>query len=131
MFNDASFSPAKGKTNELFSALFHRRYAAPERAYSETTAFPSDQLSARNMAAKLAVSTISDVRTTMFMSGVTIFPRTHWDVLGPAMTKHKKIHDLVAGHALRGPFKHYWGEYDRMAGDDNPFSLFSGAGRSV
>jgi endoglucanase len=46
MFNDASFNPVKGKTDELFSALFHRQFVAPERAYSETTAFPADQLSA-------------------------------------------------------------------------------------
>ena len=33
----------------------------PNPAYSETTAFPANRLSAQNMAAKLAVSTISDV----------------------------------------------------------------------
>jgi hypothetical protein len=32
----------KGKTDELFSALMHRRFARPELAYSEKTAFPSD-----------------------------------------------------------------------------------------
>ena len=74
MFSDSQFHPVKGKTNELFSALFHRRFVTPELAFSETTAFPADKLSASNMAAKLATSTIADVRNTMFMSGVDAFP---------------------------------------------------------
>ena len=128
MFNDASFSKVKGKTDELFSALFHRRYAKPDLAYSETTAYPADQLSAKNMAAKLAVSTIADVRNTMFMSGLTPFPTTHWEVLAPAMRKHAEIHETLKGHRLRGPLKHYWGEAARYAGDDRPYSLFLALG---
>jgi len=128
MFNDKSFAPVKGKTNELFSALFHRRFVTPELAYSETTAWPPDQLSARNMAAKLVISTICDVRNTMFMSGLTPFPRTHWATLGPAMKKQAGFHRQLAGHAPRGPFKHYWGEQSRWVGDDNPYSLFLAAG---
>jgi hypothetical protein len=128
MFDDDSFRPFKGKTNELFSALFHRRYAKPERTFSETTAFPADRLSAANMAAKLAVSTLADVRNTMFMSGITAFPRAHWQMLGPAMKRQAELHRRVAGHRPRGPFKHYWGEHGRMVGDDNPFSLFLAAG---
>lgn len=128
MFKDSSFAQVKNKTAELFSSLFHRRYAAPELAYSETTAFPADKLSAANMAAKLAVSTISDVRHTMYMSGVTPFPREHWPVLSPAMKKHKAIHAIVAGHVPRGPFKHYWGERERYVGEDNPNSLFLATG---
>lgn len=128
MFDDASFAPVKGKTNELFSVLFHRRFASPERAFSESTAYPSDKLSARNMAAKLAISTIADVRNTMFMSGITPFPRTHWETLGPAMKIQAAHHQKLAGHVPRGPFKHYWGEYSRMIGDDAPFSLFLASG---
>ena len=128
MFNDASFNPLKGKTDELFSALFHRRFAAPDLSFSETTAFPADRLSAANMAAKLAVSTISDVRNTMFMSGITAFPRLHWDTLDPAMKLNGEIHARIAGHTPRGPFKHYWGEYSRMVGDDNPNSMFLASG---
>jgi hypothetical protein len=128
MFDDASFTPVKGKTNELFSALFHRRFARPELAYSETTAYPADRLSARNMAAKLAVSTLSDVRNTMFMSGVTAFPKAHWQTLGPAMKRQAEQHRRVAGHARRGPFKHFWGEASRYVGDDNPYSLFLAVG---
>jgi hypothetical protein len=128
MFADRQFDPVKGKTDELFSSLFHRRFARPELAYSETTAFPADRLSARNMAAKLAVSTLSDVRNTMMMSGLTPFPMAHWDVLGPAMKKHAAIHAQVAGHKPAGPFKHYWGEPSRYVGDDKPFSLFLAAG---
>ncbi len=128
MFNDASFDPLKGKTNELFSALFHRRFAEPELAFSETTAFPADQLSAANMAAKLAVSTIADVRNTMFMSGITAFPRSHWETLAPAMKRNAEIHAKIAGHTPRGPFKHYWGEHSRKAGDDEPNSLFLASG---
>ncbi len=128
MFNDAHFNPVKGKTDELFSALFHRRYAQPEQAYSETTAFPADQLSAPNMAAKLAVSTIADVRNTMFMSGMTPFPESHWEVLAPAMRVQARHHEVLKGHRPRGPFKHYWGEASRYVGDDRPFSLFLATG---
>lgn len=128
MFNDASFAPAKGKTDELFSALFHRRYAKPELAYSESTAYPADQLSAGNMAAKLVVSTIADVRNTMYMSGLTPFPVSHWDILASAMKREAEAHAVLAGHAPRGPFKHFWGEHSRMVGDDKPFSLFLATG---
>jgi hypothetical protein len=128
MFHDAAFAPVKGKTDELFSALFHRRFTSPELAYSETTAFPADQLSAANMAAKLAVSTIADVRNTMYMSGLAPFPRAHWDTLEGAMKKNAAIHQTLAGHTPRGPFHHLWGEASRYAGDDRPYSLFLASG---
>ena len=128
MFNDASFDRIKGKTDELFSALFHRRFAQPHLAYSETTAFPADRLSAKNMAAKLTVSLIADVRHTMYMSGLKPFPLTHWETLGPAMRKSARLHEKIAGHAPRGPFKHFWGWDSRLAGKDQPFSLFLASG---
>lgn len=128
MFDDVSIAPVKGKTDELFSVLFHRRFAAPERAFSETTAFPADKLSAAHMAAKLVISTLADVRHTMFMSGMLPFPRPHWAVLGPAMREQARLHAGLAGHAPRGPFKHCWGEAQRLVGDDQPFSLWLAAG---
>ncbi len=128
MFNDKSFDPVKGKTNELFSSLFHRRFAQPNLAYSETTAYPADQLSAKNMAAKLCVSLISDVRNTMFMSGLKPFPVTHWPILGPAMNKSARFHEKIAGHRPNGPFKHFWGWDSRLVGKDNPYSLFLAMG---
>jgi len=128
MFDDRSFGPVKGKTDELFSALMHRRFAHPELAYSETTAFPADKLSARNMAAKLVVSTLADVRHSMFMSGVTPFPRAHWETLAPAMKTQAALHARLAGHKPRGPFKHLWAERSRWVGDDRPFSLFLACG---
>jgi hypothetical protein len=128
MFNDKSFGHVKGKTDELFSSLFHRRYAQPDLAYSETTAYPADQLSAKNMAAKLAISTICDVRNTMFMSGLTPIPTTHWETLAPAMRKQAQSHEQLKGHRSHGPFKHYWGEASRYVGDDKPFSLFLASG---
>jgi len=128
MFHDGDFGTVKGKTDELYSCLFHRRFVTPELAHSETTAYPSDKLSAANMAAKLAVSTIADVRNTMFMSGLTPFPMAHWDVLGPAMKRQAGFHERLAGHTPRGPFKHYWGEASRYVGDDKPFSLFLASG---
>ena len=85
MFDDASFGRVKGKTDELFSVLFHRRFVEPDRAFSESTAFPADKFSTAHLAAELTVSTIADVRHTMFMSGLTPFPRAHWVTLGPAM----------------------------------------------
>jgi hypothetical protein len=128
MFENDLFAPVKGKTNELFSALFHRRFARPELAYSETTAYPANRLSARNMAAKLAVSTLSDVRNTMYMSGLSPFPREHWQTLGPAMKRQAELHGRIAGHTPRGPLKHFWGEASRYVGDDNPYSLFLALG---
>ena len=128
MFDDASFGRVKGKTDELFSALFHRRFVEPNRAFSETTAFPADKLSAAHLAAKLTVSTIADVRHTMFMSGLTPFPAEHWTTLGPAMREQARLHELVGGHRPHGPFKHAWGEGQRYVGDDKPFSLWLALG---
>ena len=128
MFDDTSFKPVKGKTDELFSVLFHRRFASPENAYSETTAYPANALSAANMAAKLVISTIADVRHTMFMSGLTPFPREHWAVLGPAMRAQARLHDELAGQKPCGPLKHFWGEAQRWVGDDQPFSLWLAMG---
>ena len=45
MFDDGGFDRVKGKTDELFSSLFHRRFVTPELAYSETTAYPVNSLS--------------------------------------------------------------------------------------
>jgi hypothetical protein len=128
MFDDRAFGSVKGKTDELFSALFHRRFVPPERAYSETTAFPAAGLSASNLAAKLVISTLADVRHTMFMSGLTPFPREHWSTLGEAVHRQAALHAKVAGHQLRGPFKHFWGESQRSVGDDRPFSLWLATG---
>ncbi len=127
-FNDAGFAPAKGKCDELYSVLFHRRFVSPELAFSESTAFPSDQLSAANLAGKLVISTIADVRNTMIMSGITPFPRSHWPALKPIIQQQRQFHAGLAGHTPRGPFKHYWGEESRRISDDRPFSLFLACG---
>jgi hypothetical protein len=128
MFDDAAFAPVKGKTDELFSALFHRRFVAPEEAWSETTAFPAHKLSVHNLAAKLVISTIADVRHTCFMSGVTPFPKAYWSTLQTSMARQAQFHATLAGHQPHGPFKHYWGEASRYVGDDRPFSLFLATG---
>ncbi len=128
MFGDESFGKVKGKTDELFGALFHRRFVSPELAYSETTSYPQDALSGKNMAAKLSVSLIADVRNTMFMSGLKAFPIENWKVLAPAMKKTAKLHREIAGLKPEGPFKHYWGMNSRLLGSDKPFSLFLAAG---
>ena len=128
MFDDISFGNIKGKTDELFSVLFHRRFVEPDLAYSETTAFPADALSAQNLAAKLSISLISDVRNTMFMSGLKPYPFSYWDILGPAMQKSARIHEELAGHKPAGPFKHFWGWDNRLVGTDKPFSLFLASG---
>jgi hypothetical protein len=128
MFEDQLFSPVKGKTDELFSALFHRRFVSPEMAFSETTAYPPSKLSAKNMAAKLHISTIADIRNTMMMSGLDPFPFSHWETLAPAMKKAANMHQKIAGQKPEGPFKHFWGESSRMAGTDIPYSLFLASG---
>ena len=128
MFSNSAFAPVKGKTDELFSVLFHRRFVSSDNAYSETTAYPANALSAANMAAKLVISTIADVRHTMFMSGLTAFPPEHWVVLGPAMRSQARLHEELAGHKPHGPLKHFWGEAQRWVGDDQPFSLWLALG---
>ena len=128
MFSDKNFSPVKGKTDELFSSLFHRRFVKPTLAFSETTAYPANQLSAENMAAKLHISTISDVRNTMMMSGLDPFPFSHWTTLAPTIKKVAAMHEKIAGQKLVGPMKHFWGNRSRMVGDDKPYSLFLAAG---
>jgi hypothetical protein len=128
MFSDETFNPLKGKTDELFSVLFHRRFCSPERSFSESTAFPADQLSARNLAAKMAISLIADVRNTMFMSGLSPFPREHWATLSGAIQRQRRLGPLTAGCQPRGPFKHVWGLPSRYTGDDDPFSLFLALG---
>ncbi len=128
MFDDKSFGRVKGKTDELFSSLFHRRFARPELAYSETTTYPEHALSAKNMAAKLTVSLLSDVRNTMFMSGIRAFPVEYWPTLAPAMKKSADLHRQIAGHKPSGPFRHFWGWDNRLVGTDKPFSLFLASG---
>lgn len=128
MFRDKDFGNVKGKTDELFSALFHMRFVKPELAYSESTAYPQDALSAKNMAAKLSVSLFSDVRNTMFMSGIQPFPVEHWTTLAPAMKRSAQIHEEIAGLKSAGPFKHFWGWDSRLVGKDKPFSLFLASG---
>jgi len=128
MFEDRHFSPVKGKTDELFSALFHRRFVSPELAFSETTAYPPTKLSAKNMAAKLHITTIADIRNTMMMSGLDPFPFGHWETLAPTMKKAAAMHRKIAGQKPEGPFKHYWGESSRMIGNDKPYSLFLASG---
>ena len=128
MFGDKDFGRIKGKTDELFSALFHMRFIKPELAYSESTTYPQDALSAKNMAAKLSVSLFSDVRNTMFMSGLHPFPVEYWKTLAPAMKKSARIHEEIAGLNPKGPFKHFWGWDSRLVGKDQPFSLFLASG---
>ncbi len=128
MFSDKDFGRVKGKTDELFSTLFHMRFVKPELAYSESTTYPQDALSAKNMAAKLSVSLFSDVRNTMFMSGIQPFPVEYWKTLAPAMKKSAQIHEEIAGLKPSGPFKHFWGWDSRLIGKDKPFSLFLASG---
>ena len=116
MFGDPSFAPVKGKTDELFSVLFHRRFTGPEHAFSETTAYPPDALNATNMAAKLIISTIADVRQTMFMSGLTPFPRAHWDVLGPAMRQQAQMHAERGRASSPRPVQTFLGRGTAMGG---------------
>lgn len=127
-FNDELLSVPKGWTDELFSVLFHRRYVSADNSWSETTAFPANALSANNIAAKLVISTIADVRHTTFMSGLTPFPQEYWDILSPAMKRQKELHKVVAGHSLKGPLKHFWGVASRYIGKDNPYSLWLSLG---
>lgn len=128
MFSDSWFAPPKNKTIELFSSLLHRRFCAPGRAFSETTVFPEGTLSPENMASKLSVSTISDVRNTCFMSGLRAIPPKSWPILSSRMKAEKAFHTRLGGAKLAGPFKHYYGVASRYLGGDNAYSLFLALG---
>jgi len=124
MFSDNWFDPPKNKSIELYSSLLHRRFCHPGRAFSETTVYPEKTLSAENMATKLSVSTISDVRNTCFMSGVRAIPPEYWPVIAPRMKKEREIHSRLLGQKAAGPFKHFYGLAARYLGGDNANSLF-------
>jgi hypothetical protein len=129
MFDDAGFGTPKGKTDELFSVLFHRRFVHPEMAFSETTAYPPERLSPKNGAAKLCTSTIADVRNTMLMCmNLADWSRREPGMMAAAMKKQAALHRRLAGHRPAGPFKHYWGEPSRRVGGDWPYSLFLATG---
>ncbi|MDD3590547.1 MAG: hypothetical protein PHO46_09820 [Thermoguttaceae bacterium] len=127
-FNDNWFDPPKFKTIELYSVLLHRRYAKPGRAFSETTIYPEKTLSAENLATKLSISTIADVRNTCFMSGLRAIPPTYWPTLTKRMKQEKEFHTRLLGQNPRGPFKHYYGMASRYLGGENAYSLFLALG---
>ena len=124
MFNDFWFEQPRNKARELFSSLFHRRFCSPGRAFSETTGYPIERLSPKNMAAKLTVSTLSDVRNSMFMSGLPVIPAAYWSTLAPRMKKEAAIHNQITGRKPSGPFKHFWGLADRYMSGDEANCLF-------
>ncbi|MCF0234966.1 MAG: hypothetical protein HUK22_08335 [Thermoguttaceae bacterium] len=127
-FSDAWYSAVKFKTIELFSVLLHRRFATPGRSFSETTVYPAGTLSAENMASKLSISTIADVRNTCFMSGNRPIPPEHFSVLAPRMAREKSLHEKLLGQKPTGPFKHFYGKAARYLGGENAFSLFLALG---
>jgi hypothetical protein len=98
-------------------------------AYSETTAYPPERLSPRNGAAKLCTSTLADVRNTMMMCmNLADWERRSPGLMASAMRKHARLHQAVAGHTPRGPFKHFYGDASRLVGGDWPYSLFLALG---
>ncbi len=119
-FSDAAFASVEGRCTELFSALFHRRFVRRDRSFSETTAFPHDQLSSDNLVAKLAVPLIADVGTVLFMSGVTPYPADRYAALSAALPRHRLAAAQIAGAALAGPLTHWWGEASRLSGAESP-----------
>lgn len=127
-FSDGWYNSDKTKTIELYSSLLHRRFCQPGRAFSETTVFPEKSLSAENMASKLAISTISDVRNTCFMSGMVPIDVNHWPTLSKRMAHEKETHSKLLGQKAQGPFKHFYGVSSRYCAGDNAYSLFLALG---
>lgn len=127
-FSDSWYNSDKTKTIELYSSLLHRRFCQPGRAFSETTVFPEKSLSAENMASKLSISTISDVRNTMFMSGMVPIDAAHWPILAKRMAREKEWHSRLLGAKPAGPFKHFYGTSSRYCGGENAYSLFLAIG---
>lgn len=127
-FSDAWFDSIKFKTIELYSVLLHRRYCKPGRAFSETTVYPEKTLSPENMATKLSISTIADVRNTCFMSGLRAIPPEYWPTLTKRMKIEKEFHQKLLGQKACGPFKHYYGTASRYLGGEDAYSLFLALG---
>ncbi|MDO5307880.1 MAG: twin-arginine translocation signal domain-containing protein [Planctomycetia bacterium] len=127
-FNDGWYDPIAAKTIELFSSLLHRRFCAPGRAFSETTVFPAGTLSVENMASKLSVSTLSDVRNTCFMSGLRPIEPEFWPVLNKRMQSERQFHAKLLNQKPKGPFKHYYGSAARYCAGENAYSLFLACG---
>ena len=123
MFNDATYNLTKNKTIELFSSLLHRRFVPAGRAFSETTII--QDLSAENYTSKLSVSTLSDVRNTMFMCPI---PASYWGLIAPRMKRERDYHNRIVGIKAQGPFKHFWGLADRYSYGYNAYSLFLALG---
>lgn len=123
MFTDAQYGSTKNKTIELFSSLFHRRFASPGRSFSETTII--DPLSAENFSSKQVITTFSDIRNTMFMCPI---PAEYWSIIAPRMHKEARYHQRILGKKGKGPFKHYWGSADRFMAGYNAYSLFLALG---
>ncbi|MGN1064041.1 MAG: hypothetical protein ACI4QC_01405 [Thermoguttaceae bacterium] len=123
MFTNAQYDSTKNKTIELYSSLFHRRFVEPERAFSETTII--QELSAENYVSKLSISTLSDVRNTMFMCPI---PASYWKLITPRMKKEKEYHSRIYGAKAKGPFKHFWGMADRYMASYDAYSLFLACG---
>ncbi len=130
MFGDNMFDQLKYKMDELYSVLIHRRFAAPGRAFSETTMYPAKTLalSKENMAAKLTISTITDVRNTIFMTGDAPIPAEYWRYFKDRIGHESRIHEQTAGAKPVGPFKHYWGIDGRYLTTKGPYSLFLATG---
>lgn len=127
-FSDSWFDPVKFKTIELYSVLLHRRFCKPGRAFSETTVYPEKSLSPENMATKLSISTIADVRNTCFMSGLRAIPPEYWPTLTKRMKTEKELHQKLLGQKACGPFKHYYGKASRYLGGEDAYSLFLALG---
>lgn len=123
MFTNAQYGNIKNKTIELYSSLLHRRFVSPGRAFSETTII--QELSAENYVSKLSVSTLSEVRNTMFMCPI---PASYWGLIIPRMKREAEYHSHILGAKAKGPFKHFWGLADRYMAGYNAYSLFLGLG---
>lgn len=127
-FGDSSYDSPEGKLSELFSALFHTRFAPAGRTFSETTMVAP--LSVENFSSKLAVATFCDIRNTMFMDGTPVGPN-YWSSHAARMKQEAAFHQKLLGCKPKGPFKHYWGIDDRyfdIPRDGGEYSLFLGVG---
>ncbi|MBR5626638.1 MAG: hypothetical protein IKW74_03330, partial [Thermoguttaceae bacterium] len=113
----------KNKTIELYSSLFHRRFVSPGRAFSETTII--QELSAENYVSKLTISTLSNVRNTMFMCPI---PASYWSLIAPRMKREAEYHSHILTQKAKGPFKHFWGIADRYMYSYDAYSLFLAIG---
>ena len=91
-YDDASFEGDPGHAEQIGYIRKHmRRLANPANAFSETTAYPADALSADNLIEKIKLEIGEGLRNIYLMSGLQTYPRDHFLRLKEELPELKKL----------------------------------------